>query len=149
MVSCTVYNYNIIGGNDGSYAALSNITFDENANGYRLPNSKEWLYACKGTSVGPLYWGYDLDLTSIYECDIDWKSTYSISEVASKQCNQFGLYDMLGNASEFVSNDTSVIKGARIGWDCSDNIYNDKDIPYYGGDISRSNTKGFRCVRNP
>jgi formylglycine-generating enzyme len=84
--------------------------------GYRLPTSAEWEYAAKAGTETHTYAG-DL-LTEIpqdqrhLECpsqpvvnDIGWycyNSGGEAQDVAQKQPNPWGLYDMLGNVAELV-----------------------------------------------
>lgn len=92
---------------------------------YRLPSESEWEYAARAGTTSAQYWGSDLDEACIYENIADetakqdpkeaerWKGhkrvTASCSDgfvftspVGSFKPNPFGLYDMLGNASEWV-----------------------------------------------
>jgi len=66
------------------------------ANGYRLPTESEWEYAARAGYVGATYGPID---------DVAWhwgNSDRKSHEVMKKKPNAWGLYDMLGNASEFT-----------------------------------------------
>lgn len=62
---------------------------------YRLPTEAQWEYACRAGTLGPYY--ADLDSIAWYDND----SEYSTHPVGQKQADAWGLYDMLGNVSEW------------------------------------------------
>ncbi len=65
--------------------------------GGRLPTEAEWEYAARGGSTDARYG--DVDEIAWYESN----SEYHTHEVAQKRANGFGLFDMLGNAREWVN----------------------------------------------
>ncbi len=96
---------------------------------YRLPSETEWEYAARGGTQTARYWGDGRDEACLYEniadqslkrvrpnrvalgeppyefaCDDGFAFT---APVASFRPNPFGVYDMIGNAREWV-------------WDCFD-----------------------------
>jgi formylglycine-generating enzyme required for sulfatase activity len=81
---------------------------DLEANGYRLPTEAEWEYACRALTRGPFYTGpiayigptpLDLNLDA---CAWYWGNSLSSSHpIGLKKPNAFGLYDMIGNVSEW------------------------------------------------
>ena len=137
------------------------LTYDKEADGYRLPTEAEWEYIAReaGTST-TTYSGSDtID-------DVAWYSSNSSSkthEVKSKNANSLGIYDMSGNVYEWcydwygTVSSTTADTGASSGsnrvlrggsWffsasDCAVSFRNYSN-PYY----RRSSFFGFRVVRS-
>jgi len=68
---------------------------------YRLPTEAEWEYACRAGTKN--VYGYTNDPKQLK--DFAWfddNADGETQEVAQKKPNAFGLYDMLGNVSEWV-----------------------------------------------
>jgi formylglycine-generating enzyme required for sulfatase activity len=64
--------------------------------GFRLPTEAQWEYAAHGGTTGATYGALDLIANYFITSDIH------VWPVALKQANAFGLYDMIGNASEWT-----------------------------------------------
>jgi len=88
-----------------------NATWNQNANGYRLPTEAEWEYACRAGSTtafanGPITYTYcdpidpNLDAMAWYCGNRTLEA--GPAEVGQKQANAWGLYDMHGNVREWV-----------------------------------------------
>ncbi|HEV3300514.1 MAG TPA: SUMF1/EgtB/PvdO family nonheme iron enzyme [Planctomycetaceae bacterium] len=64
--------------------------------GYRLPTEAEWEYACRAGTQTSRYYGSSDELLSQY----GWFGHDHALPVGSLKPNDFGLFDMLGNAAE-------------------------------------------------
>ena len=66
---------------------------------YRLPTEAEWEYACRAGTTTPFAFGPNVGNLE----DFGWyrENTEQIQAVAEKRCNQWGLFDMYGNVSEW------------------------------------------------
>lgn len=69
--------------------------------GYRLPSEAEWEYACRAGAVTSRYYGLSEPLLSKYEWYLG-SSKERLWPVGSLKPNDWGLFDMLGNASEWT-----------------------------------------------
>ncbi|KIC95078.1 sulfatase-modifying factor [Flavihumibacter solisilvae] len=85
------------------YAALMYCRwlYEKTGTFYRLPTELEWEYACRAGASGKYYFGNDEKQLAQYA----WYSSNSENKFhksGQKKPNAWGLYDMLGNVSEWT-----------------------------------------------
>ena len=84
------------------------VTWNRNANGYRLPTEAEWEYACRAESMTPFNTGNNITTS---QANYDGRYPYhnnaketrrrNTISVGSFAANPWGLYDMHGNVWEW------------------------------------------------
>lgn len=123
----TTYEYKSLSLNsDGNVTAFDGLERFDTRNGYRLANADEFKYALRGGTETDLPWGSLADTTlgnqyvSLNNDNNVFPSHARPQAVAAKLPNQYGLYDMIGNAGEDAwSNSTTTSSAKRVGEDFS------------------------------
>jgi formylglycine-generating enzyme len=114
-------NHPVVGINAADADAYVRWLARKTGQSYRLPSEAEWEYAARAGTTTSHYWGNDLDSICLYENvrdatakkELPWAHDWPAvncadgyaftAPVGSFMPNPFGLYDMLGNASEIVA----------------------------------------------
>ena len=79
----------------------NNVTWNREANGYRLPTEAEWEYACRAGTTTPFYSGDNVDDAGWHRGNTMRDRMRSTFPVGQKIPNAWGLYDMHGNVLEW------------------------------------------------
>lgn len=106
---------------------LERLNASAGASPYRLPTRVEWEYACHAHRPGKFSWGNDFRAIGKYA----WWGKNSGEQphpVGEKPPNAWGLHDMIGNASEWTSDQMD--SGLRF---------------IEGGDFYEENDSGLFC----
>jgi formylglycine-generating enzyme len=127
--------------------------------GYRLPTDAEWEYAARAGTRTPFYSGAMLPLGNVCDDDpnllsIGWycKNSAELSShpVMKKSANALGLYDMLGNVNEWVSNESrksGYPRGPLV--DDGATLVADVERSTRGGGIADVSTRAAASARLP
>lgn len=71
-----------------------------NRRGYRLPTEAEWEFACRAGTTTAYFFGDNAVWLERYAV-VQSGNALELSAVATRKPNDFGLFDMLGNAAEW------------------------------------------------
>lgn len=111
-------NHPVVGISYHSAAAFCAWLSIKESKGYRLPTEAEWEYCCRANTTTRFYCGdgdqdlegyeniFDSSTIGLFEPDhfVPWNDGFPFTApVGSYKPNPFGLYDMLGNAREYCS----------------------------------------------
>jgi formylglycine-generating enzyme required for sulfatase activity len=126
---------------------------------YRLPTAEEWEYAALAGARTKFPWGAGLgkNHTNCDCCGSDWDGRQT-APVGSFKPNKFGLYDMVGNVSEWVSNCVPLRSPGKNSQECGWYIYRGGAWPFVAESLDpagfdwangdfRANFLGFRIAQ--
>ena len=119
--------------------------------GYRLPSEAEWEYACRAGAVTSRYYGEGEELLGSYA----WYTKNSMDQGmlpgepgrlgaagGLRKPNDFGLFDMLGNALEWCQESAAPYSLGTAG-QAREDIEDKTDITDKRGRIARGGSFGF------
>lgn len=149
----TCYSYTGAYKSGNNYTYINGLVVNLKKNGYRLPTMEEWGHLYLGGISPNAYSGYFFDNTSTSEvnkyCYYLDNANRKVKPVGSLASNNYGLYDMAGNVSEYVHVTNGIFDRAEIGGSVDDKL----SRHYYNsaiaiGNETKSDYRGFRVVRN-
>jgi formylglycine-generating enzyme required for sulfatase activity len=104
--------------------------------GYRLPTEAEWEYACRAGAVTSRYYGHAEELLAEYAWYGKNTNNESTRPGGLVKPNDLGLFDLYGNALEWVLDRALLYRRPQKG-QCWDDIEDLIDIKYIKDDINR------------
>ncbi len=122
--------------------------------GYRLPTEQEWEYACRAGTTTPFAFGNQLDAKDAKFKVPNEKRTpeqifqSQVMKVGSYRANNFGLYDMHGNVSEFcfdIYKNAYVDGETQIGFSLDDSQFESRVLR--GGSFDHGVEHAMSCYR--
>jgi formylglycine-generating enzyme required for sulfatase activity len=146
------------------YVSYSDIEAYTKWAGVDIPYESEWLYACRAGTETNFYWGDEFDYDYVWCRE---NSVTGTKPVANKPPNPYGLYDMVGNAWEFIRVCDGIVALRGGSWTRC-NMAKGWWGPVYGDvfagavkpilskcevsifrPFNRDDDRGFRCIKRP
>jgi hypothetical protein len=114
----------------GHCLGMSQLKADHKKNGYRLPSEQEWMAFYSPPGPGEYYWTSQDDGNQYA-----WfgNGSSGLMEVGQKRANSRGIYDLSGNAAEYVW-----AEGGSLGSNSADTFLKGGTVASSVADIGRS-----------
>ncbi len=141
--------YKIVFGKRFEFSMVENSDSLDQPGHYRLPTATEWEYACRAGTTTRYFFGRQSRWMNHYGWNIN-NSNKQLHPVARLKPNDFGMFDMHGNATEWCHNRFVAKQGMR---EIRDQHYNEapQDMRVYGrqdkGAWEAYASLGFRIAR--
>ncbi len=141
--------YKIVFGKRFEFSMVENSDSLDQPGHYRLPTATEWEYACRAGTTTRYFFGRQSQWMNHYGWNIN-NSNKQLHPVARLKPNDFGMFDMHGNATEWCHNRFVAKQGMR---EIRDQHYNEapQDMRVYGrqdkGAWEAYASLGFRIAR--
>ena len=139
------------------------VTWDPNADGYRLPTDIEWEFACRAGTATPFHTGNNITSNQAnfdgrfpYAGNVRMEFRRRTTPVGTFAANQWGLFDMHGNVWEWCwenVNETSVQLSTAVcvirggAWSSSGRSLHSSFRSGFQANV-KHNYVGFRVARN-
>ncbi|MBN2311414.1 MAG: SUMF1/EgtB/PvdO family nonheme iron enzyme, partial [Candidatus Hydrogenedentes bacterium] len=120
-----------------------------NSGTFRLPNRRQWEYACRAGASGDYYFGIDQTKLGDYAWFAS-NSNHQTNPVGAKGANAWGLHDTLGNVWEWCADEAGGGMYEQCGGSWTSNAWKcTVTARRTGSPTDRGSDLGLRIIREP